>query len=78
MNQYHDYQYGMEEGRFFTILGTREAHSNIHILPIHVPSGADVEESSFSVGDLGSIPGSEAPLEKEMATYASILALRTP
>ena len=33
------------------------AHSNIHILPIHIPDGSDGEESSFSVGELGSIPG---------------------
>ena len=28
--------------------------------------------------DLGLIPGSEDPLEKEMATYSSILARRIP
>ena len=57
LNQYHDYQYGMEEGRFFTIWGTRWTQSNIHILPIHIPDGSDGEESSFNVGELGSIPG---------------------
>ena len=30
------------------------------------------------VRDLGSIPGSEDPLEKEMATHSSILAWRIP
>ena len=29
-------------------------------------------------GDLGSIPGWEDPLEKEMATHSSILARRIP
>ena len=33
-------------------------------------------ESVCNVGDLGSIPGSEDPLEKEMATHSSILAWR--
>ena len=28
--------------------------------------------------DMGSIPGSEDPLEEEMATHSSILAWRTP
>ena len=31
-----------------------------------------------SVGDVGSITGSEDPLEKEMATHSSILAWRIP
>ena len=30
------------------------------------------------MGDLGSIPGQEEPLEKEMATHFSILAWRIP
>ena len=30
------------------------------------------------VGDTGSIPGREDPLEKEMATHSSILAWRIP
>ena len=30
------------------------------------------------MGDLGSIPGQEEPLEKEMATHSSILAWRIP
>ena len=38
------------------------------------PSGSEVKVSASDVGDLGSIPGSENPLEKEMATYSSILA----
>ena len=33
---------------------------------------------SWNVGDLGSIPGLEDPLEKGMATQASILAWRIP
>ena len=36
--------------------------------------GSDVKESSCIAGDLGR----EDPLEKEMATHSSILALRSP
>ena len=42
------------------------------------PGGSDGEESASNAGDLGSIPGSEDPLEKGMATYSSILAWRLP
>ena len=34
--------------------------------------------SAYNVGDLGSIPGWEDPLEKEMATHASTLAWEIP
>ena len=44
------------------------------------PRGSDNEppspggkESACNVGDLGSIPGQEDPLEKGMATHSSIL-----
>ena len=36
------------------------------------------KETACSAGDLGSIPGSGRPLEKEMATHSSILAWRIP
>ena len=36
--------------------------------------GSDSKESACSVEDPGSIPGSEKPLEKGMATHSSILA----
>ena len=35
-------------------------------------------QNAGDAGDLGSIPGPEDPLEKEMATYSSILAWRLP
>ena len=38
------------------------------------PAGLDGKESAQNAGDLGSIPGWEDPLEKEMATHSSILA----
>ena len=42
------------------------------------PGGSDGEESACSARDPGSIPGSEDPLEKEMATHSSTLAWRIP
>ena len=36
------------------------------------------KESACNAEDLGSIPGSEDPLEKEMATHSSIFAWRIP
>ena len=45
---------------------------------ISFPGGSEVKASASNVGDLGSIPGREDPLEKEMATHSSILAWRIP
>ena len=42
------------------------------------PGGSDGQESACNVGDLGSIPGEEDPLEEGMATHSSILAWRIP
>ena len=43
------------------------------------PDGSVGRESTWNVGDLGSIPGlKENPLEKEMAIHSSILAWRIP
>ena len=42
------------------------------------PHGSAVKESVCSVGDLGSIPWWEDPLEKGTATHSSILAWRIP
>ena len=36
------------------------------------------KESACNVGDLGSVPGWQNPLEEGMATYSSILASRIP
>ena len=38
------------------------------------PGGSDGKESACNGGDPGLIPGLEDPLEKEMATYFSIVA----
>ena len=37
-----------------------------------------VKNLPYSVGDLGSTPGQEDPLEKEMPTHSSIPARRIP
>ena len=42
------------------------------------PGGSAGKESACNVGDLGSIPGWEDPLEKGKATHCSILAWRIP
>ena len=51
----------------------------------HVPGpfggfrgGSDGKDSACNAGDLGSVPSSEGPLEKEVATHSSILAWRIP
>ena len=38
------------------------------------PSGSVLKDPPENAGDMGSIPGLERPLEKKMATHASILA----
>ena len=42
------------------------------------PGGSVEKNSPANAGDMGSIPGQEDPLEKEMATHFSILAWRIP
>ena len=48
------------------------------LLSMDFLGGSDSKESACNVGDLGSIPGQEDPLEKGMATHSSILAWRIP
>ena len=55
------------------------SHLHNHPLgPEAFPGGSDSKESACNAGDLGSIPGSEDPLEKGMATHSGILAWRIP
>ena len=42
------------------------------------PGGSDSKEPASNVGDPGSIPGQEDPLEKGMALHSRILAWRIP
>ena len=39
---------------------------------LYFPGGSEVKASARNAGDLGSIPGSERSLEKEMAAHSSI------
>ena len=47
-------------------------------MPFTGLSGSDGKTSVYNVGDLGSIPGREDSLEKEMATHSSTLAWKIP
>ena len=42
------------------------------------PGGSDGKASACNVGDPGSIPGWEDPLEKEMAIHSSTLVWKIP
>ena len=58
--------------------GTQAAETGDHFAHQGFPGGAEVRASACNAGDLGSIPGCEDPLEKEMANHSSILAWRLP
>ena len=47
-------------------------------LPLSRHSGSDGKASAYNVGDLVRSLGWEDPLEKEMATYSSIFAWKSP
>ena len=48
------------------------------VLGLDFPGGSDSKASAYSAGDPFQSLGGEDPLEKEMATYSSILAWRIP
>ena len=51
----------------------------LHLLLVFgFPGGAGGEEPACNTGDPGLTPGSEDPLEKEMATHSSVPAWRIP
>ena len=52
-------------------------HMDIYIM-LGFPNGSDSKESACDAGDLGSIPESEDPLKKGLATHSSVLAWRIP
>ena len=51
-------------------------HTTLHTMGF--PGGSAGKESTCNVGNQGSIPGLEDPLEKGKANHSSILAWRTP
>ena len=54
----------------------QEAEAEISVVCYYLcVAGSDGKESACNGGDLGSIPGSEDPLEQEMATVATFLEL---
>ena len=52
----------------------------IMVTPVFLgfPGGSNGKESVCDVGDLGSIPGWEDPLEEGMAAHSNILTWRIP
>ena len=56
----------------------QQQQMKIHLIQINkdFPSVSDGKDSVCNEGDPGLIPGSEDPLEKEMATHSSILTWR--
>ena len=59
-------------------LASPNTHWEVFSLHIRFPGGSDSKESACNAGDLGSLPGSGDPLEKEMTTHSSILAWKIP
>ena len=51
---------------------------NIATAVLGFPGGFVVKNVPSNVGDAGSIPGFEDPLEKEMVTQSSVLAWEIP
>ena len=59
----------------FTQIWVGEANKVITVLNMGFPGGSDIKKSACHVGDQGSIPGWEYPLEKGTATHSSISCL---
>ena len=59
-------------------LETEQYHHHEQDIYTGFPSGSVVKIPPVSAGEVGSIPGLEDPLEKEMATHSSILDWETP
>ena len=51
---------------------------NLFLHNYMLPRWLTSKESAYSAGDAGLIPGSEDPLEEEMATHSSILVWKIP
>ena len=56
------------------MLTIRDFYYELH----NFPGDSDGKESAHSAGDLGRYLSWEYPLEKDMATYSTILAWRIP
>ena len=53
-------------------------YTYIYICTWAFPGGSAVQNPFVNAGDAGSIPGWKVPLEKEIATYSSILVREIP
>ena len=67
---------GLVTEQAFTQTAVQMARLNYKAESMGFPCGSAGKESPCNVGDLGSIPGWEDPLEKGKATHSSILAWR--
>ena len=54
-------------------LATEQYHHHEQDIYTGFPGGSVVKNPPVNAGEVGSIPGLEDPLEKEMATHSSIL-----
>ena len=59
---------------WFLYLGSHLPVTHCPWKKLDFSGGSAGKESAFNAGDLGSICGSEDPLEKKMATHSSFLA----
>ena len=50
----------------------------VQLVVFNISGSSDDKDCAYNTGDLGFILGGEDPLEKEMASYSSILAQRIP
>ena len=55
-----------------------EPYYRVPIPLLGFPGSSVVKRAPANAGDLGSIPGREDPLEKEMAVHSSSLAWESP
>ena len=76
----------LENSMDYTVHGVAKSQTllsdfqlSLSMIQLGFPGGSDGKESICNVGDLGSTPGQEDPMEKGMATHStSILAWRIP
>ena len=70
----------MDRGAWWaTVLWVANSQTGLtNTFTLGFPVGSDGKEPTCNAGDPGLIPGSEDPMEEEMATYSSILAWKIP
>ena len=63
---------------FTSLILFRKQVEELLYMSLDFPSSSNGKESACSVGDLGSIPGLDNPLGRELATHSSILTWKIP